>query len=236
MRRPDPRIAAQIRAALGGVGPVIDVGAGPGSYEPPDLPVIAVEPAVTMLKQRPGSAGAAVRGAAESLPFPPGSFGAGMAILTIHHWSDLSAGLAELRRVVNGPVVVLTWDTKLFDEYWMVAEYVPASRALDRHVPSAEKIAELLGGGRIEVVPVPADCVDGFYAAWWRRPHAYLDPTVRMAISGLARLNPTQVEPGIERLERDLDSGEWHRRHGHLLSLDSYDAGYRLVIAEPAPT
>jgi SAM-dependent methyltransferase len=231
VRRPDRRIAASIHAALGRVGPVINVGAGAGSYEPVDLAVVAVEPSVRMLEQRRAEAAPALRARAEELPFPSRSFAAGMAILTVHHWEDPAAGLAELRRVVRGPIAVLSWDAEVFDEFWMVSEYVPATRSLDRDVPSPAAIARLLGGGSVEPVPVPADCTDGFYAAWWRRPDAYLEPSVRAAISGLARLDPDVVERGIQQLADDLATGWWHRRHADLLNLDTYDAGYRLVIA-----
>lgn len=232
VRRPDPRISARIQSAIGSTGPVINVGAGAGSYEPLDVPVVAVDPAALMLQQRPPGAAPAVRAVAEALPFGDCTFAAGMAVLTVHHWPDARKGLAELRRVVHGPIAVLSWDAEIFDEYWMPAEYVPASRILDLDLPAPATIADLLGGGQVETVPVPADCTDGFYAAWWRRPDAYLDPTVRSAISGLARLTPQQVEPGIQQLAEDLATGEWQRRHASLLTLDSYDAGYRLIVAK----
>jgi SAM-dependent methyltransferase len=234
-RRPDPRLAAQIRRALGpDVRRVVNVGAGSGSYEPTDLDrgaVVAVEPSETMLRQRAKEAAPAVRGVAEALPFPTGAFDAALAVLTVHHWTDVAAGLAELRRVARHRVVVFTWDLARSDRYWMIDEYVPASRRLDRTLPSPEELRDLLGGGRIEVVPVPADCTDGFYAAWWRRPEAYLDPAVRAGISGLARLDDDEVRPGLERLAADLEDGSWHRRHADLLEQDTFDGGYRLVIA-----
>lgn len=139
MRRPDPRIASRIRAGLGSRGPVINVGAGTGSYEPVDLPVVAVEPSVRMLQQRPLGAAPAVRGVAEALPFASDCFAAGMAILTVHHWQDPVQGLRELRRVVAGPIGVLTWDAQVFDDFWMVNEYVPASKALDGGLPRPEQ-------------------------------------------------------------------------------------------------
>ncbi len=231
MRRADSRIAVRIRTALGPTTSVVNVGAGTGSYEPGDVGLVAVEPSTQMLGQRPGSAAPAVRGVAEALPFDDGSFDSGMAILTVHHWQNPTKGLSELRRVVRGAIAVLTWDTAVFDTFWMVAEYVPASRTLDRDLPTPQTIASLLGGGTVETVPVPADCTDGFYAAWWRRPEAYLDPAVRRSISGLARLAGDQVEPGIQRLADDLASGAWTQRHRDLLDLDTYDAGYRLVVA-----
>jgi SAM-dependent methyltransferase len=231
-RRPDPRIAARIRAALGPAGSVLNVGAGAGSYEPDDRPVVAVEPSVVMLAQRPPGAAPSVRALAEPLPFPARCFASGMAILTVHHWSDPAGGLRELRRVVRGPVAVLSWDRGVFDRFWMVEEYVPASRGLDTTVPQPSEIADLLGGGRVEIVAVPGDCTDGFYAAWWRRPEAYLDAAVRASISGLARLDPGEVEPGIERLRHDLEDGTWHHRHADLLAVDAFDAGYRLIVSD----
>jgi SAM-dependent methyltransferase len=234
-RRTDPRIAAQVRAALGSQGPVLNVGAGAGAYEPDDLPVVAVEPSAVMVDQRPPRAAPVVRAEAERLPFGAARFGAGMAVLTVHHWADCEAGLAELRRTVRGPVVVLSWDAEVFDRFWMVSEYVPASGVLYRHVPRPKEIADLLGGGTVETVPVPADCTDGFYAAWWRRPWAYLNSAVRAGISGLARLPPDEVQPGIEELGKDLARGTWARRHADLLELDAYDAGYRLIVS-PGPT
>ena len=52
-RRPDPRIDAAVRAALGDARTVLNVGAGTGSYEPTDRPVLALEPSTAMAEQRP---------------------------------------------------------------------------------------------------------------------------------------------------------------------------------------
>ena len=236
LRRADPRIAAQVQAALGGASSVVNVGAGAGSYEPEGI-TIAVEPSRTMIAQRAVGAAPVVEAVADRLPFADGAFEGGLAIFTVHHWPDPVAGLAELRRVVRGPIVVLTWDLAIGDAYWLVDEYLPAARTLDRSLPSPEDVLASLGpagGGRVEVVPVPRDCTDGFFAAWWCRPEAYLDPRVRAAISGIARLDPADVEPGIERLRRDLADGTWHRRHADLLDADTFDGGYRLVVATRA--
>jgi SAM-dependent methyltransferase len=217
---------------VAGFSPIINVGAGAGSYEPDDVDVVAVEPAVVMIDQRSAGSAPVVRAVAEDLPFSDGCFAAGMAILTVHHWTDPLRGLAELARVVRGPVAVLTWDASIFNDYWMVAEYVPASRTLDIEIPGPAEIVDLLGGGHVETVLVPWDCLDGFYASWWRRPEAYLDASVRASISGLARLDPLEVDPGVERLRRDLADGTWFRNHSRLLTMDYFDAGYRLAISE----
>src|ERR1700761_6267294 len=113
-RRTEPRIAAQIWAALGGARTVLHVGAGAGSYEPPDREVTAVEPSAVMRAQRPAGAAPCVAAAAESLPFEDQSFDAAMAVSTIHHWQDPIAGLREMRRVAR-PVVAFTNDFRYPD-------------------------------------------------------------------------------------------------------------------------
>ncbi|MBV9775244.1 MAG: class I SAM-dependent methyltransferase [Gemmatimonadetes bacterium] len=228
-RRPDPRLAARIKAALGGARTVVNVGAGTGSYEPASREVVAVEPSEVMVRQRPRGSAPVVRASAEGLPFRDGAFDAALAILTIHHWSDWRRGLAELRRVARERVVLFTWDPD-GPLFWLVREYFPEIPLADRLAfPSPEAMAEVLGPLTVHPVPVPADCTDGFLGAYWRRPAAYLDVGVRGAISGLARM----PEPGerLARLATDLADGTWMRRHGDLLALEELDIGYRLVVA-----
>lgn len=110
LRRPDPRIAGLIEAALGPAETILNVGAGTGSYEPAGRRVIAVEPSFEMIRKRPAGTAPVVRAAATPLPFANRRFDAAMAILTLHHWPDKAAGLRELRRVTRGPLVLLTFD------------------------------------------------------------------------------------------------------------------------------
>ncbi|QKW09081.1 methyltransferase domain-containing protein [Streptomyces sp. NA04227] len=234
-RRSDARIAAQIHAALGDARDVINVGAGAGSYEPESpRTVLAVEPSQVMIAQRPPLAAPAVSAVAEHLPVGDNAADAVMAILTVHHWTDLAAGIAELRRVARRRVVVLTWDQELFRErFWLIRDYFPQAAAFDdtRAVPM-DRLAALLGGARQEPVPVPHDCTDGFGAAFWRRPQAYLDPEVRAGISMLAQLGDQVLASGLAALKDDLATGRWEQRHAELLALDSFDVGYRLLVAE----
>lgn len=102
-RLADPRFAARIEAALDDAQTVLNVGAGAGSYEPRDRWLLAVEPSATMRAQRPSDAAPCLAAAAESLPLDNDSVDAAMACVTIHHWRDRAAGLAELRRVARGP-------------------------------------------------------------------------------------------------------------------------------------
>jgi SAM-dependent methyltransferase len=230
-RGADPRIARQVHAALGDARRVLNVGAGTGSYEPPDRAVIAIEPSETMIAQRPPGSAPAVRGIAERLPFLARSFDVSMAVLTLHHWSDKALGLAELRRIAPRRVV-LCFDAPRQHAFWLVREYLPEIAVLDYgSMMSPEEVADALGASRIEVVRVPWDCTDGFLGAYWRRPESYLDPSVRACISGIARLHPEVVARGIGRLRRDLQTGTWARRHADLLDLKEIDLGYRLVVS-----
>lgn len=233
MRRPDPRIEARVRGALGDARRVVNIGAGTGSYEDAGPIVAAVEPSPVMLAQRPPAAAPVARGVAEHLPFRDGAFDAALMIFTIHHWSDWRAGLREVRRVA-GRAVVLTWDPDVQDAFWLVAEYLPEVIHGEWDygpTPSLENFAEVLGPVRVETVPIPADCVDGFFACYWGRPEAYLDPVVRAGISCFALLEPADVDERMGRLADDLASGAWDARHGALRERSSLDAGYRLVIS-----
>ncbi|MBN6040950.1 class I SAM-dependent methyltransferase [Amycolatopsis sp. 195334CR] len=229
-RRTDPRWMAAVLGALGAARTVADVGAGTGSYEPDDRAVFAVEPSSAMIRQRPPSASPAVRAVAEALPIRDQAVDAALAVLTVHHWTDWRAGLAELRRIAPRQVV-LAYDTRRHTEFWFVREYVPEIAALELSRPSAEDIADELGADSVTALPVPWDFTDGVFPAYWRRPAAYLDPGVRRACSALAQTDPAAVDRGIRRLREDLDSGRWQERHRELVALDEWDAGFRLITA-----
>jgi SAM-dependent methyltransferase len=226
-RRPDPRVEAAIRAALGDARSVVNVGAGSGSYEPPQT-VLAVEPSAAMIAQRAESAAPAVQATAERIPLPDGACDAALAVLTIHHWDDPARGVAEMRRVARR-VVILTWDPGFAEAFWLVRDYLPESAALDRGrmLPIAH-VCEWMGGAEVMPVPVPHDCVDGFFAAFWRRPEAYLDPRIRAGMSNLSLLG-APVGRAVAALRADLDSGAWRERNRDLLELEELDLGYRLL-------
>ncbi|MFF3007172.1 class I SAM-dependent methyltransferase [Kitasatospora sp. NPDC057940] len=229
IRRPDPRLHALIGSALQGARSVVNVGAGAGSYEPEGADVIAVDPSQVMLDQHPGRR--KVKAGAEQLPFPDGSFDAAMAVLTVHHWPDPERGLAELRRVARRQVV-FTWDPAHRPQLWLLEEYLPEIRELEesRFTPLAQ-VVDALDAHTVLPFPVPHDFTDGYQIAYWRRPEFYLDPVVRRASSTFAQLPAAVVQPAIDRLRADLESGAWHRRHAELLDQERMDYGYRLLIA-----
>lgn len=228
LRKPDARIAKRITDALGSAETVLNVGAGTGSYEPTDRQITALEPSIEMIRQRPETAAPVIQGSAEDLPFDDKYFDASTAILTIHHWTDQEKGVEEMRRVSRGPVVFLTFDPGHRD-FWL-ADYIPELVTLDDgQMPQMTAYENWLGPVEITPVPVPQDCTDGFYGAYWRRPAAYLDAKVRAAISCFWAV--TDLETGLGKLEEDLKSGAWEQKYGHLLELDSFDLGYRLVVS-----
>ncbi|MEO0439840.1 MAG: class I SAM-dependent methyltransferase [Pseudomonadota bacterium] len=228
LRRPDPRIAKVIHAALGDAETILNVGAGAGSYEPADRKVTALEPSAEMIGQRPLEAGKAFQGVAENLPFANQSFDAAMAVLTVHHWTDLEAGLREMRRVTTGPLVILTFDPGA--PYFWLADYIPEIITLDQPImPAMSEYGRILGDVEIDPVPVPHDCTDGFLGAYWRRPQAYLDAEVRSAISTFAKLD--DISAPLRQLEDDLKSGAWQKRYGDVMERNALDIGYRLAVA-----
>ena len=212
---------------------MVNVGAGTGSYEPPDRWVLAVEPSETMVRQRPPDAAPVIRATAEALPLADDTVDAAMALMTLHHWADWRAGIAELRRVARERVVVWTFEPDQTEALWLVRDYLPEVRELDTgRTPPVADVAEALGGGEVSTVAIPHDCEDGVLAAYYARPEAYLDPAVRAGMSPFHMLAPTIVDAAMERLAEDLRSGAWDERHRALRSQPSLDAGYRLVVAQ----
>ena len=229
-----------IERALQGMATVANVGAGTGSYEPSNT-IVAVEPSRVMITQRRPGAAPVACAVAERLPLSSDAVDAVLAILTVHHWSDLDAGIAEMIRVARRRVVILSWDHAVFRQFWLLHEYLPAAADTDaRLAVPIGKLVSLLGAVSIHPVPIPYDCVDGFGGAYWRRPHAYLDPTVRAGMSMLALTAKPLLREGLSRLRADLATGAWTHRHADLLDKPQLDLGYRLVVADltedPAPT
>jgi len=232
-RRADPAIAAQVHEALGDARKILNVGAGAGSYEPSDREVVAVEPSAAMRARRPAHLTPAIDAVAEDLPFDDDAFDASMALATVHQWTDLGRGLAEMRRVTRGPVVVMAFDPSSTDGYWL-AQYAPELMdVIRRRDPPLAAIREALGGtSEVRRVAIPRDCQDGFSDAYYARPEAFLDPSVRRAQSSWAFLAPGVEEAIVERLREALASGEWDRSHGFLRALERWDdSSLRLVIA-----
>jgi SAM-dependent methyltransferase len=219
-RRTDPLIAAQVHAALGDAQCILNVGAGAGSYEPEDRYVVALEPSAAMRTQRLAlGRKPAIMGRAEAIPFDDNSFDAAMAIVTIHHWPDIAAGLRELRRVTHGPIVILTFDPDAMADFW-IADYFPQLIAAERpRFPTMQQLADMLGGHcSIEKVRIPLHCQDGFTEAFYGRPEAFLDDSVRRAQSCWSFLPEGLEAQLLPAFAEALSSGAWDGQYGHLRS------------------
>jgi Methyltransferase domain len=186
----------------------------------------------------------------EMLPFSSGSFDAAVAVLSVHRWRSPRIGLREVARVARR-VVVLHLDPLVHARFWLFSDYLPergpgqlsGRRAAENaRTISANDLSREMGATRVEVVPVPADCVGDFWWAYWRRPERLLeretseletrDARSRRRVVPSELLGDAVVANGMDRLRADLADGSWRRRHGHLLALDSVDGGLRLVIRE----
>jgi SAM-dependent methyltransferase len=223
-RGADPRIMAAVLHGLGDARTVVNVGAGTGSYEPTDRPVIPIEPSTAMAVQRRRDRPPAVLGVAESLPLADDAADAAMAVLTMHHWADVSRGLQEMLRVARRRIVLVTIDVAVESEMWLLRDYIPEVLARDDHeFPSITGLVEAL---------VPRDCQDGFLLAFWSRPEAVLDPGARAATSGFARMDDADEATAVARLKQDLDSGDWDARHASLRTTPELDVGLRLLVTE----
>lgn len=236
-RRPDPRIAAAICRALDDAASVLNVGAGAGSYEPADRNVVGLEPSAAMIAQRPADAAPVIQGYVEQLPFYDNSFDAVLAVATDHHWRDRQLALSEIRRVARKRIVIFNADPGEAGRFWLTREYLPGSLRLipPEHRPKGawrREIGDALGRTSVQVLPIPADCKDGFYKAFWRRPAAYLHPGIRAGISVFARLEVDEVTRATNALRDDLASGAWARRNGGLLAINDLDLGYVIITSE----
>jgi SAM-dependent methyltransferase len=227
-RLPDTRISAVVCREFADARVIVNIGAGVGSYEPADKEVVAVEPSRVMIDQRRKHKTAIVCARAEALPFRQDTFDCAMAILTIHHWSDVEKGLHEALRVAKGKIVLLTW-IGFVSRFWLL-DYLPQIESIDEPIfPSIERLSAWIGPVRSVVVPIPHDCADGFLCAYWRRPEAYLDEEVRSAISTFSRVH--NIEEGLKRLRNDISTGLWHERYSDLLEKNEIDFGYRVVVS-----
>jgi SAM-dependent methyltransferase len=230
-RQPEPAIAEQILRAFADVKRVLNVGAGTGSYEPTDRAVVAVEPSATMRDQRPAHFTPAIDAVAENLPFTDHAFDAAMATFTVHQWSDLEKGIAEMKRVANGPIVIMTADPLRLHDFW-VARYIP--EAINREMsrfPRIDHLMDLLGAGtKVETVSIPLNCKDGFTEAYYRRPAFFLKPGVTGAMSSWTLIDQSVVEAFRKTLSHDLANGTWDREFGHLRTQPTFEGSLRLII------
>ena len=231
IRKADPRIGEYVRESLRGSNTVLNVGAGTGSYEPEDKFVIAVEPSTVMRAKRLALGRTpAVNAKADDLPFDDKSFDAVMAVLTIHHWPDLKAGLLEIKRVSKKRITILTYDPEMLDVFWNVRYFPQLVEIERRRYPKLNYIADCVDEEiKITNIKIPFDCSDGFQEAFYGRPEAFLQEEVRNAQSAWGFLDKNIEKQYIKKLSEDLASGEWDRLYGHHRTLPEFEGAFRLL-------
>ncbi len=229
-RQTDPAIAQLINNALGNAKTVLNVGAGTGSYEPTDRIVTAVEPSEVMRAQRSPEKVPAIAAYADNLPFDENSFDASMALLTIHHWPDIKKGLIEVKRVTKDVVVIMTFDPETVGRFWL-ADYCPDMIEIDNaRFPKIDFITTVFGGNsEVVPVPIPINCADGFNEAFYARPEAFLEESVRRSQSFWDFLPREAEEKAVSLLKADLDSGKWDEQYGYLRDQKEFNGSLRLV-------
>lgn len=229
-RRTDPQIAQQLYAELAGATQIVNIGAGTGSYEPEGVDLVAVEPSAEMISQRKSGAHPVEQAFAEKLPFADNSFSHAMTVLSMHHWTNRAAAFREINRVATERFVAITWDPTA-EPFWLTRDYFPEIYETDKAIfPDLAELEEYFAEVKIRPLQIPNNCQDGFFAAFWQRPEAYLSSQVRQAMSPFAKI--TSLSEGLQKLKTDLTSGAWAAKNHAILGVPFLDAGYRLVTAK----
>jgi len=229
-RRSDPQIAAQIFSKLSGAKKILNIGAGTGSYEPQNVDLTALEPSAEMIAQRSETAHPVVQASAEKLPFETNRFSHVMTVLSMHHWTDRKKAFREINRVATDTFVAVTWNPET-KPFWLTRDYFPEIYKADLKIfPFQSEFEAAFDNVEITPLLIPEDCQDGFLAAYWKRPEAYLDAEVRKSISTFSKLQDCSV--GLEKLEEDIKSGEWEKKNGSILNAVALDVGYAIVTGE----
>lgn len=228
-RKTDPEIERQIHSKLEGATKIINIGAGTGSYEPQHLDLVAVEPSEKMITQRHTDAHPVVQASAEALPFADNSFSHALTILSMHHWKDREKAFQEIKRVATHKFVALSWNPAA-PPFWLTRDYFPEIFEADLDIfPTTQELESHFKHVTITPLLIPQDCQDGFLAAFWKRPAAYLNPAIRNSISTFAKLK--NMDEGLKQLEADLADGTWEKANHSVLSLDKFDTGYIMIEA-----
>ena len=162
------------------------------------------------------------------------SFDAALAVNTVHHWGDVRAGLRELRRVARKRVVIFLCDPQCGVRFWLTDDYLPVLDPSQRLAAIVATIEDELGPLTARAVPLPRNCADGLFSAYWARPEMYLDSDVRRNMLNFALVAEEETAEGLARLGADLESGAWDDRYGHLRSQPELDLGHRVLVAEAA--
>ena len=232
-RKSDPRIATQIFDRLKNATKVVNIGAGSGSYEPKNINLIAVEPSIEMINQRATNAHPVIQGYAESLPFPDKSFSHALTILSMHHWSDRDKAFKEINRITTEMFIAVSWNPEA-DPFWLTKDYFPEVYDLDKTIfPNLDELKDYFDDVEMTPLLIPEDCIDGFLAAYWKRPLSYLDQKVRNSISSFSKFK--DLDKRLNKLDSDVKNGIWSKTNASILMNTKLDAGYVIITGKTKP-
>ena len=241
-RKSDLRIAQALLKilALERGSTVADVGAGTGSYASVladyGYHVVAVEPSTVMRSQAVAHPDVRwVDARVEALSLPDNSVDATVVMLAFHHFKDYRQALREIHRITaDGRIVLFTYDPEMISRFWLT-QYFPVFiedvRSTFLPISTLETEIEALTGHSVGVEPfaLPHDLSDSFAAVGWGRPELYLDSNIRNGISSFTKITDSELEQGLSKLRKDIGTGLWDERNGHLRRQPQYDVGYRFL-------
>ncbi|RKL64849.1 SAM-dependent methyltransferase [Salipaludibacillus neizhouensis] len=244
-RRPDKRIVKTLMAKLNLDAPatIVDVGAGTGNYSfelaESGFNVLAVEPSKVMREQTNAHSNIKwVNGVAESIPLDDAIADAVICILATHHFQDLEKSFYEMKRILkeNGKLIILLADPRLCgSDCWLVDYFSPVFEKAYKVYKPLNEVSDSLSkvfNNQVQIVPfiIPHDIEDKFFVSAWRNPELYLQSSFRAGVSPLANVPTELLNPILEKLEFDLESGQWAKKYGHYLEHDFYEGGYRFLV------
>jgi ubiquinone/menaquinone biosynthesis C-methylase UbiE len=226
-RKADPYITERLLRLLNPKtdGIYLDIGCGSGNYTHEfakrRYQFIGIDPSSEMLQKAEKRASTIEwkQGTVEAIPLDDLSIDGVLATLTMHHWHDLGKGFQELGRVLKpgSPIVMLTATPEQMQAYWLIHYFPKMINDSLKLMPKVDVISEAMKKGTIEIVQMEAyfvknDLEDLFLQCGKNNPELYFKPEVRAGISSFAAVaNKEEVDSGLQKLRRDIDSGEIHK-------------------------
>lgn len=244
-RHADTRIVQKLMLELNIDAPatILDIGAGTGnySYELANIGyrVIALEPSEVMRTQGKQHRNVIWKeGVAESLPLEDKSVDGIICTLASHHFQNLTLCFSEMKRVLkeNGRIVIFTLDPRMCAaDCWLLDYFKPLLKDAYKIHPPVEVLSQLVEDQitrpvKIKAYPLPYDLVDQFFFAGWRKPELYLNRDFQEGTSPLAKGRKEVVYECLNKLNTDLENGDWHKKYGTILKLTDYECGHFFLI------
>ena len=244
-RRADTRIVQRLILELDVDAPatILDIGAGTGnySYELAKIGyrVIALEPSEVMRTQGKQHRNVIWKeGVAESLPLEDKSVDGVICTLASHHFKNLSLCFSEMKRVLkeNGRIVIFTLDPRMCaTDCWLLDYFKPLLEDAYKIHPPIKVISQMVEAQitqpvKIKAYPLPYDLVDHFFFSGWRKPELYFNKDFQEGTSPLAKGHKEVVYECLNRLNTDLENGDWYEKYGDILKLTEYECGHFFLI------